>query len=180
MTVYMTQTEYAKHRGISQPRVSKMIRDGKLKGCLKAISGKKRIDRDLADAALEERLDRVYNKPKTPEPTKSEKAKVIAESGIDERQELAESQRQEALYKAALKKLEYETKKRDLLPADEVKKMLADLILSIRGDVLAIEGDLAPLLKEFISNPENFGIIKGRIGSRLRDALERMADYVIK
>ena len=60
-TKYMTQREYAEHRNVSAPRITKLKKQGKLAGCFKIISGKQLIDRDKADKALSENLDRKFN-----------------------------------------------------------------------------------------------------------------------
>lgn len=182
MTVYMTQTEYAEHRGISQPRVSKLISTGKISDCIKKISGRKLIDRDKADAALEEKLDRVYNRPETVAKRKKntktsnvERIAVIKSAGLTILP-LADAQQLRENYTAALKKLEYEAKKRELIPADEARTAFADTIISARAKILSIKGILAPLIKEFVSDQDNFGVLMTRIDDTIRNILTEMAD----
>ena len=60
----MNQTEYARHIGVSQQRISQLIRDGYLNGALKSFNSRKLIDRVKADILLKENLDQT--KRKTP------------------------------------------------------------------------------------------------------------------
>ena len=187
MTVYNTQTEYAEHRGISQPRVSRMIGSGKIpKNCIKSFSGKKLIDRDKADKALSENLDKVHNpsdrRKKTNQKRKPRVDPDIVESQVAaldkagrELVTLNEAQTIKANYDALLKELEYNTKTGELIPADSVKKAISDMVLVARGKILAINGSLAPLLKEFIEDKNNFGIAMERVDQALRDILTEIA-----
>jgi len=149
LTIFQTQTEFAEHRGISQPRVSKMIRDKKIPhSCLKEISGRKLIDRDKADAALEQNLDRIYNptkktKQKKPQLSHTEMettAAVAKTNGMS----LSDAQKIQAQYKAALLKLEFEEKSGKLIPANSVKeaafnqgRIVRDAILNIPNRISA-------------------------------------------
>lgn len=129
MTKFMTQTEYANHRGISQPRVSKMLKTGKIPAsCIKRISGKKLIDMDKADAALAESLDRVYNPNPEPRRKGSKKKnptvpemKQTADKAGTGGMTLSKAQQVQAQYKAALLKLEYESKSGKLIDAEVVE-----------------------------------------------------------
>ena len=56
----MNQSEYAKHRGVSQPCINKYIRSGKIPN--NAIK-KGLIDVVMADTALDQNLDPSYRQP---------------------------------------------------------------------------------------------------------------------
>lgn len=128
MTKFMTQTEYADHRGISQPRISTMIKTGKIPAsAMKKISGKKLIDMEKADAALAENLDRVHNPNPEPRkrrsrksPTKPEMEQVIRAAGL-ENMSLSEAQRLQANYKASLLKLELDQKSDLVVEKEKVR-----------------------------------------------------------
>jgi len=183
MTVYMSQTEYGEHRGISQQRVNAMIKQGKLAGCLKKIGKYKKIDRDMADAALEKNLDQVLNKP-TREYGKSKKSRVkkpeeqkeiLADAGVEMRS-LSDAQTVNENYKAYIKELEYKVKVKELIPAVEAERIMAHIVMTARGKILGIKAKLAPLLKEFIDDPANFGALLESIEEAVREILQDMAD----
>jgi phage terminase Nu1 subunit (DNA packaging protein) len=128
MTKFMTQTEYADHRGISQPRISTMIKTGKIPAsAMKKISGKKLIDMEKADVALAENLDRVHNPNPEPRKRKNKKQPTVpemkqtAEKAGTGGMTLSKAQQVQAQYKAALLKLEYESKSGKLIDAEVVE-----------------------------------------------------------
>ena len=184
MAVYMSQTEYGEHRGISQQRVHTMIKQGKLAGCLKKIGKYKKIDRDLADAALERNLDQVRNKPtrkygkekkvkaaKTPD----EQKKILTDAGVEMRS-LSEAQTVNENFKAYIKELEYKVKVKELIPAAEAERIMTHIVMTARGRILGIKAKLAPLLKEFVEDPTNFGLLLETIEETTREILQDMAD----
>ena len=146
MPVFMSQVEYAEHRGVSQPYISRLVSRGKMGDCIQIIDGYKKIDRDKADAALEQSLDHVYNpkeKKNKAAPTTAEikhQTKAAGTSGMS----LADAQRLQAQYKAALMKLEYEEKSGTLVKQEQVDidffncaRRARDAILNIPGRVSA-------------------------------------------
>ena len=152
MTIYMTQSEFSVHRGISQPRVSKMISNGKIpKSCMKKISGRKLIDQEKADIALGENLDRIYNpenkaKPKSkkpPAPKLPPDAPEKIQKGGTHGMTLADAQKLQAQYKAALMKLEYEEKSGKLVNIETVEKDWFDTARLTRDAVLNISGRIS-------------------------------------
>ena len=152
MTKFMTQIEYADHRGISQPRVSTMIKTGKIPAsAMKKISGKKLIDMEKADAALAENLDRVHNPNPEPRrtrskkkmsPTKPEMEKVIKAAGL-ENMSLSEAQRLQANYKASLLKLELDQKSDLLVEKEKVRAEAFEAGRIVRDGILNIPDRLS-------------------------------------
>jgi hypothetical protein len=152
MTKFMTQTEYANHRGVSQPRVSQFIRSGKIPAsAMKRISGKKLIDMEKADAALKDNLDRAYNpnpkKPGTKNPGKKapkpqptippDAPEKTAQAGTSD-MTLARAQQIQAQYKAALLKLEFEEKNGKLISLEQVETDFFNIGRRFRDAVLNI------------------------------------------
>lgn len=152
MTKFMTQTEYANHRGISQPRISTMIKTGKIPAsAMKKISGKKLIDMEKADAALAENLDRVHNPNPEPRrtrskkkksPTKPEMEKVVKAAGL-ENMSLSEAQRLQANYKASLLKLELDQKSGLLVEKEKVRAEAFEAGRIVRDGILNIPDRLS-------------------------------------
>ena len=64
----------------------------------------------------------------------------------------------------------------ELLLADDVRAAFADMVLTARGKILGIKGRLAPLLKEFIEDRENFGLALETVDDAIRDILTEMAE----
>jgi len=75
MATLLSQADYAKRRGVSQPRIFQYIQSGKIpKYCIKVLGKRKVIDADLADAELNRNLDQLRNRKKVrpPKPTKAQ------------------------------------------------------------------------------------------------------------
>lgn len=150
MTAYMTQVEYSEHRNISQSRVSRLVSKGKIpKNCIKKISGRKLIDRDMADDALKKSLDGIYNpnprhkaSPKKTPPTKVE-MQSTANTASTGQLSLADAQRLQAQYKAALLRLEYEQKVGRLVKLEIVDKDWLDVARRTRDAILGISDRIA-------------------------------------
>lgn len=128
----MTQSEYAQHIGVSQPRVHKMIQTGKIP---KSAMDGKRIISELADKALGKNLEPA-RKQKSELPVE-EKEKVVQAAGI-KTLDYTTARTLNEQYKAALNKLEYEQKSGKLIDASEVEKraflagrLIRDQLLSI-------------------------------------------------
>jgi len=183
MTIYMTQKEYGEHREISQQRVSAMVKTGKLAGCFKMISGKKRIDRDKADAALAKNLDKVFNRPtrrykktkkvepSTSSPTSEDQQKIIKKAGLDKKQSLADSQAQKALYDAAIRKLDFEERDGELLKKSDVEKDAYNMARIIRDAILNIPDRISAEL----ASMTDVHVISEKLNAELNQALEELS-----
>ncbi len=128
MTIFLTQTEYAKHRGVSHQRISKLVGQGKFAGCLRMISGRRKIDRDKADLTLEQNLD-------PSKKTRSQEIDVPIDAAGTGSLTFAEAQKKQAQYRAALLQLEYDTKRGNLLDAQEVYRDNFNMARLIRDSV---------------------------------------------
>jgi len=173
MTVYQTQTEYASHRGITQQRVSKLIKQGKLVGCIKVISGQKRIDRDKADVVLEQNLDKVRNRPKAAivdNPTEQQQAEVVEYASI-KIGTLSESQALKAAYDAAITKIKLEEMQGDLIKKTDVEKEAFDISRRVRDSILNIPDRISADLASDTSTHS----INNKLTKELIQALEELA-----
>jgi len=110
-----------------------MIKQGKLAGCLVKFGKYNKIDRDLADAALAHNLDRIYN----PSPKSQQRMKNVTPPETNT-MSLADAQKVQAQYKAALLKLEFDEKSGKLIPAEDVKTTAFDLGRRVRDYLLNI------------------------------------------
>lgn len=176
----MSQVDYAKHRGISQPRVSVLISSKQIPdSCIKKIGKYNRIDRDLADAALEQNLDQIYNpkgkakakaNPK-PQPTQAEmetKAAAAKTNGMS----LSDAQKIQAQYKAALMKLEFEEKSGKLTPTDQVKTTAFNQARIVRDSILNVPNRISAEL----ASMTDVHLVSEKLTTELMAALEELSN----
>ena len=135
---YLNQTEYAAHRGITQQRVSQLIRDGYFKGALKNFGSRKLIDLEKADRFLSERL----RQDKCKSQGKAEQQQVIKQAGL-ELVTLAEAQRLKVNYEAAIRKLDFEKENGALVNAEQVEKDFFNSARRVRDSILNIPNHIS-------------------------------------
>lgn len=127
----MSQPEYAKHRGVSQPLIAKYIRQGKLEGAVKKVKGRYRIDAAKADAILKKRRLRAP-------PQKSAKGPQPSSSG-----NLFEAQVKSAWLKTMLLKLQVDRETRNVIPRQEMERQAARIGGLLRVQLEALPAKLA-------------------------------------
>ena len=149
----LSQSAYAKHRNISQPRIAQLIREGRLKGAYIQRGGRFYIDPKKADAILDV-TTKIENRPLSSkkikggsrkQPTSKQKHRVTADAGVNN----VDFQTARVLneqYKAALKKLEYEERQGKLIPTDQVEKEAFEAGRKIRDQLLSIPDRCATLV----------------------------------
>jgi len=93
-----------------------------------------------------------------------EKAKNLDISTKVERQRLLK-------VKADELEFEYKKKKKEYLPAAETEKALINIFSVSRNKILGLKSLIAPLLKEFVDDPEQFGIVIEKVDNLVRDVL---------
>lgn len=149
----MNTKEFAEKIGVSQPRVSKWIRDGVLKISVKKTGRFYSVDLKAAKAELKRNLDhgrkvkaKIDNRQEKKEvPTNTEKQKTVGQAkaqGLDFQTARALNEQ----YKAALKKLQYEREHKILINVDEVKRVGFEAGKQIKDSCLAIPDRCAPLV----------------------------------
>lgn len=175
----MNQSEYGKHRGISQQRVSQLIRDGHLKGAIKKIGGRWQIEPVEADRLLSENLDQGRVKSHTNDPAQEEQERTIHDAGM-QIVSRSEADKIKANYDAALKKIEYQERSGEVVPVEDARKAFADLILTARGKILGIKGKLGPLIREFVEDPDNFGTCMDVVETEIREILTEMSQQGVQ
>ncbi len=102
--------------------------------------------------------------------------KALERAGIGKIVPFSIAQTLKENYVAAAKKMDLEERRGDLLPKQDIELAYSELVLSARNKILSIKGLLAPLLKEFIDDSENFGIAMRSVDGVLRDVLQELAD----
>jgi phage terminase Nu1 subunit (DNA packaging protein) len=125
----LSQAEYARHRGVSRQYISRLAKAGVL-----VVRGGK-VDVAASDAVLDDRPEKV-----------SEAATNAPEEAGGQTTSYAQAKLADMLFRARLRKLEYETKSAKLIPTDEVKAVWFKQARQIRDKLLALPAKLAPQL----------------------------------
>lgn len=184
----MNTTEYAKHAGVSQPQVSKWIRDGILKKSVEKVRGRYQINAKIADKERKANTDPIRGGKRTKKkntttktktakrkksPTKKEKQKTIAQAktaGID----FNEARRLNEQYKAALKKLDYDERSKKVIELAKVRKTLFEIGRQVKDGCLSIPDRCAPL----VASTEDIHECKQILSREITYILENLANAV--
>lgn len=165
----MNQREYAKHAGLTQPRICQLLKAGKFEEAAVKIGGRWHIDPKKADKVLKQNISpskkrqgefgsaktRGKQKPKRrtksgpkgkrKAPTPEEKKRVAKKAGT-ENLSLYEAELMEKQYKAALKKLEYEKASGVVVESDKVARAAFNRARMLRDSILNLRSKISPLL----------------------------------
>jgi uncharacterized protein YciI len=132
----MSQAEYARHRKVHRSYINRLAKRGIL------IMRGKLVDVAASDAVLDDRPVDVE-----PQPAVNTTPQRAAEaSGAAQPTTFAQARTAEMIFRARLRKLEYETKSAKLIPAGEVKLVWFKVAREIRDKLLAVPAKLAPQL----------------------------------
>lgn len=133
----MSQAEYARHRGKSRQYISRLAKAGVL------VMRNGKVDVGASDAVLDDR-------PVAVEPGDTGQAAqsraAVDSSGQQQPTNFAQARLAEMVYRAKLRRLDYETRSGKLISADEVKAKWFVLGRQIRDKLLAIPTKLSPQL----------------------------------
>jgi hypothetical protein len=134
----MTKSEYAKHRGVSKPYITKLAKNGVL-----VLRGGK-VDVAATDTVLDDKpVDDVDAPPPMQQPVgvpPTRPADGLGQGGAS----FGQARTIEMVFRAKLRRLEYETKQGQLIEAELVRKTIADGILGLPdrlATVLAAESE---------------------------------------
>jgi hypothetical protein len=160
----MNQREYAKHAGLTQPRICQLLKTGKFEDAAVKTGGRWNIDPKKADKVLKQNISpskkrqgefgarktRGKRKPKRrsrrkPEATPEEKKRVTEEAGTEDLT-LFEAELLERQYRAAKQKLEYRKASGELVEAKDVQKAAFDKGRMLRDGLLNLKSKISPLL----------------------------------
>lgn len=143
----MTMAEYAAHQGISVPRVSRLIKSGKMDGCFTREGKRLMFDVAASDKALAERTERTRGPKAIPTPANRKpgtaEKKAVSHAAGTAGMTLFEAQTEDARYRAALRKLDYEQRTREVVSRAEVMKDATDLGRATRDALLNLPDQLA-------------------------------------
>jgi hypothetical protein len=139
----MTKTEYARHRGVSQPYISKLAKNGIL-----VMRGNK-IDVAATDTVLDDKP--VADPDSPPAGPQASFARPIRTSedlgptppGQQAGASFGQAKTIEMVFRAKLRRLEFETKQGKLIDAEAYRRAAADAFRMFRDGLLGIPDRLA-------------------------------------
>lgn len=191
--VWHNSAEVAEMTGHSVSQINRLCREGKvLKRNFKRVGPHKQYSIRLPEALEDMKnnvsvrhraLDATYTletpekAQKTPEPPSRilrGPDDAVKKYGFD-KLSIAEAQEEQARQKAADLKIKNDKQSGKLVDAAEVEQIMAGLVLTSRGKLLALKGLLTAQLKEFIEDPDNFQMSVKTVGQTIDDALTALS-----
>ena len=173
----VTFSEFAAIKGCSKAAITAAIRTERIAAAVVEKNGKRWLDRDVALELWNKNTKKTHNarvseadsvEPRTPK----ELQRRVAALPDDEIPELNESRARREHYQAELAKLEVDLKRRELVPAVEVKKEAFALGRSVR-EALA---NLADRLSHQLAGEVDPARIHQVLSEEHRAALTELAD----
>jgi phage terminase Nu1 subunit (DNA packaging protein) len=163
----MSQAEYARHRGKSRQYISKLAQAGVL-----VMRGGK-VDVRASDTVLDDRpVDVVEERASAPQ------SRPVADSlGGQTSTSFGQARTVEMVFRAKLRKLEFETRQGKLIEAELVRKTISDAARGVRDGILAIPDRLATVLAAE-SDPKKVHVTLKTELSRELEALANAIDAV--
>jgi hypothetical protein len=137
----MTQAEYARHRRKSRQYISKLARAGVL-----VMRGGK-IDVRATDLVLDDKPVEDVDAPPATTPVAATTQRPVADSLPQAgRASFGQARTIEMVFRAKLRRLEFETRQGRLIEAEAVRKTIADAVRSLRDGILGLPDRLATVL----------------------------------
>ncbi len=160
----MTQADYARHRNVNRSYISRLAKRGIL-----VLRGKL-VDGAASDAVLDDRpvdLESQATATAASRPPVDGVAPPPAGS-------FAQARTAEMVFRARLRKLEFETRSGTFLPADEVKVKWFTVARQIRDTLLAMPAKLAPQVAALGDMKEIRDLLDAEITAILRSLQEEL------
>jgi hypothetical protein len=133
----MTQSEYARYRGKSRQYISKLAKAGVL-----VMRGGK-VDVRATDTVLDDRpVDDVNDPPATAAPPRPSADSLGGQTSTS----FGQARTVEMVFRAKLRRLEFETRQGKLIEAEAVRKTIADAVRSLRDGILGLPDRMATVL----------------------------------
>ena len=130
----MSQADYARHRKVDRSYISRLAKAGVL------VMRHGKVDVGASDAVLDDR-------PIAVEPGETSPSnQTVPESIGPQPTNYAQARLAEMVYRAKLRRLDYETRSAKLISADEVKAKWFVVARQIRDKLLAVPTKLSPQL----------------------------------
>jgi len=136
----MTKSEYAKHRGVSKPYITKLAKNGVL-----VLRGDK-VDVRASDTVLDDKPVDDVDPPPAPASPSGPPPRPVAEPLGQAGASFGQARTIEMVFRAKLRRLEFETKQGRLIEAEAVRKTVADAVRSLRDGILGLPDRLSTVL----------------------------------
>ena len=161
----MSQADYARHRKVNRSHISRLAKRGIL------VMRGKLVDVAASDAVLDDKpIDQML-----PEvPAAHGRLAPEASAGAPPPGNFAQARTAEMVFRARLRKLEFETKSVRFLSADEVKVKWYTLVRQIRDKLLALPAKLAPQLAALSEAAEIRDLLDAEIIAILKSLQEEI------
>jgi len=178
----MTQSEYARHIGISPVQITKAKKRGLLDGCWRKKGNKLYIVSTLADKKRAARLDPGYVKgarvtdrvTDIEADSMSDMGDFSIEQGKKGGQDYLTARMWETRYKAAIKKLEYEIKTKKYILRSHVKDANFKAGRIFRDALLNIGPRIAPILAAEIEEGKILEALKAEFNNVLKEMIRML------
>jgi phage terminase Nu1 subunit (DNA packaging protein) len=153
----ISQAEYARHRKVSRQYISRIAKAGVL------VMRNGKVDVAASDAVLDD-------KPVAIEPDRPAQSGRAAagDSGGQQPTSYAQARLADMVYRAKLRRLDYETRSGRLISADEVKSKWFVITRQIRDKFLSVPSKLSPQLAALNDAREVRELLDAEIESILR------------
>lgn len=151
----MTKAEYAKHRNISKPMVSKLVREDRI-----LVTKDGLVDQEISDILMDEFSESPLRNPNNP--LNSEVSNYALQRAL-----LTE-------YKAKLAKLELDKNKGELIDATLVRQSAFSTARRVRDAILSIPDRISSIL----AAESDQATVKNLLTQELRLALEELSNEI--
>lgn len=161
----MTKAEYAKHRGVSKPAVSKMVRQDRI-----LLTDDGLVDQEISDLLLDQFSESPLQNPKPKLPANDLRNNFIERMSAAE--SYAESRALLTKYKAELARLEIEETQGKLLDRSSVESTAFATARRVRDSILNIPDRISSVLAAETDQLE----IRKILSDELRKSLEELSN----
>ena len=164
----MTMAEYSRHRKVNRSHITRLAQRGIL------VMRGKLVDVAASDAVLDDRPVDV----EPPQPTPSPQFRPSPDSlGSQSGPSFAQARTIEMVFRAKLRKLEYEVRQAKLIEAEIVRKSMADAGRTVRDGILGLPERLATVLAAESDTKKIYVTLKTEL-SRELEALANAIDAI--
>ena len=161
----MTQAEYARHRNVNRSYINRLAKRGIL------VMRGRLVDVAASDAVLDDKPIDVEPHESAPGP----QSRPAQESlGGPAGSSFAQARTAEMVFRARLRKLEFETKSGKFLPSGDVKVKWYTLARQVRDKLLALPAKLAPQLAALSEAREIRDLLDAEIVAILKSLQEEI------
>jgi hypothetical protein len=162
---FMTMAEYSRHRKVNRSHITRLAQRGIL------VMRGKLVDVAASDAVLDDRPVDVEPQQSTPPPRfRPATDSLGGQSGAS----FAQARTVEMVFRAKLRKLEYELRQAKVIEAEVVRKSMADGGRTIRDGILGLPDRLATVL----AAESDAAKIHVTLKTELSRELEALADAI--